>query len=59
MKAARKLDKVQTRPSVAIALGSGGARGLGHILALEALDEMGIAPIAIAGTSIGAVVGAI
>ncbi|MGO9774485.1 MAG: patatin-like phospholipase family protein [Roseiarcus sp.] len=58
MKAARKLEKVQTRPSVAIALGSGGARGLGHILALEALDEMGIAPIAIAGTSIGAVVGA-
>jgi NTE family protein len=58
VKAARKLGKVQTKPSVAIALGSGGARGLGHILALEALDEMGIAPIAISGTSIGAVIGA-
>ncbi len=58
MKAARKHGKAQTRPSVAIALGSGGARGLAHILALEALDEMGIAPIAIAGASIGAIVGA-
>jgi NTE family protein len=48
----------QTQPTVAIALGGGGARGLGHILALEALDEMGIAPVAISGTSIGAIVGA-
>ncbi|MGD0639850.1 MAG: patatin-like phospholipase family protein [Roseiarcus sp.] len=58
MKAARKLSKVQSQPTVAIALGGGGARGFGHILALEALDEMGIAPVAISGTSIGAVVGA-
>jgi NTE family protein len=42
---------------VAIALGSGGARGIGHVLALEALDEMGISPVAIAGTSIGAIMG--
>jgi NTE family protein len=48
----------QSQPTVAIALGGGGARGLGHILALEALDEMGIAPVAISGTSIGAIVGA-
>jgi NTE family protein len=45
-------------PTVAIALGGGGARGLGHIAALEALDELGVAPTAIAGTSIGAVIGA-
>ncbi len=55
---ARKLGKAPSRPSVAIALGGGGARGLGHILALEAFDEMGIAPVAISGTSMGAVIGA-
>jgi NTE family protein len=42
---------------VAIALGGGGARGIAHVVALEALDEMGIRPVAIAGTSMGAVVG--
>src|ERR1700689_1022133 len=46
------------RPRVAIALGGGGARGIAHVLALEALDEVGIRPVAIAGTSMGAVVGA-
>jgi len=46
------------RPSVAIALGGGGARGIAHVLALEALDEAGIQPAAIGGTSMGAVIGA-
>jgi NTE family protein len=45
-------------PSVAIALGGGGARGLAHIALLEALDELGVRPTAISGTSIGAIVGA-
>jgi len=42
----------------ALALGSGGARGLAHVAAVEALDEMGIKPAAIAGTSLGALIGA-
>jgi NTE family protein len=42
----------------ALALGAGGARGLAHIAVIEALDEMGVKPVAIAGTSIGALVGA-
>ncbi len=42
----------------ALALGSGGARGLAHIAVFEALDEMGVKPTAIAGTSIGALIGA-
>ena len=46
------------RPSIALALGSGGARGLAHILVLEVLDELGLKPKAIAGTSIGALFGA-
>jgi NTE family protein len=42
----------------ALALGSGGARGLAHIAVIEALDAMGVKPVAIAGTSIGALIGA-
>jgi NTE family protein len=42
----------------ALALGGGGARGLAHISVLEALDELGVKPAAIAGTSIGALIGA-
>jgi NTE family protein len=47
------------RPTIALALGGGGARGLAHILMLEALDEMGIKPTLIVGTSIGAIFGAV
>src|SRR5689334_15147366 len=43
---------------IGLALGGGGARGFGHIPVLEALDELGLKPSVIAGTSIGAVVGA-
>lgn len=46
------------RPRVAVALGGGGARGLAHILVIEALEEMGVRPTIIAGTSIGAIFGA-
>ena len=42
----------------ALALGGGGARGLAHIHVIEALDELGIRPVAIAGSSIGAIMGA-
>jgi len=45
--------------SVALALGAGGARGLAHIAVFEALDEMGVRPAAIAGSSIGALAGAL
>ena len=45
-------------PSFALALGAGGARGLVHIVVLEAFDELGLKPAIIAGASMGAVVGA-
>jgi len=48
-----------TRPTIGIALGAGGANGLAHILMLEALDELGIRPHRISGSSIGAVIGAL
>lgn len=45
-------------PSIGLALGGGGARGISHIVVLEALDELGVKPDVIAGTSIGALLGA-
>lgn len=45
-------------PTIGLALGGGGARGLAHILMLEAFDELGLRPDVIAGTSIGAIMGA-
>lgn len=47
-----------TRRRIGIALGGGAARGWAHIGVLKALAEMGIRPDIMAGTSIGALVGA-
>jgi NTE family protein len=44
--------------SFALALGGGGARGLAHVAIFEALDELGLKPAAIAGSSIGSLLGA-
>ncbi len=41
-----------------MALGGGSARGLTHIPFIEAMDELGLKPSVIAGTSIGALIGA-
>ena len=46
-------------PRVGLALGGGSARGLAHIVVLEALDELGLKPAAIVGTSMGAICGAL
>ena len=43
-----------TDKTIAVAFGGGGARGLSHIWVMEALDELGIKPVALSGTSIGA-----
>jgi NTE family protein len=56
--AVRKSGPLVVRPSIALALGGGGARGLAHILMLEVFDELGLKPKIIAGTSIGALFGA-
>ena len=42
---------------IGLALGGGGAKGLAHICMLEVIDEFGIKPSLIAGTSIGAIIG--
>ncbi len=43
---------------IGLALGGGGARGMAHVLVCEAFDELGLKPAKIAGTSIGAIIGA-
>ena len=45
-------------PTIALALGGGGARGLAHIHVIEVLDELGLKPTLIAGSSFGAIMGA-
>lgn len=49
---------VMSEKTVAIAFGGGGARGLAHIWIMEALDELGVAPVALSGTSIGSLAAA-
>jgi NTE family protein len=44
---------------VSLALGSGGARGYAHIGAIQVIEERGLEVVAIAGSSMGALVGAV
>ena len=46
-------------PRVALVLGSGGPRGFAHIGVLKVLDENGIRPDVVIGSSVGAMVGAL
>ena len=52
-----KLQPAIRRPSIALALGGGAARGFAHIGVMRTLAAHGIVPDIIVGTSIGAVVG--
>jgi len=47
------------RPLVALALGSGGARGFAHIGVIKALEDAGIEPDIVTGSSSGAIVAAL
>lgn len=51
-------DAAKQRPVVALVLGGGGLRGLAHIGVLQALEEAGIRPDLVVGTSAGSLVGA-
>jgi len=46
-------------PRVALVLGSGGPRGFAHIGVLKALEEAGVKPDLIVGSSVGSMVGAL
>ena len=47
------------KPRIALVLGGGGARGFAHVGVIEALEQHGIRPDLIVGTSSGAMVGSI
>ncbi|QCK86032.1 patatin-like phospholipase family protein [Phreatobacter aquaticus] len=49
---------VPSGPPISLVLGGGGAKGLAHVIVLEALDELGLKPAEVIGTSIGAIIGA-
>jgi len=49
----------QVPPKIALALGGGAARGFAHIGVIKALEAHGIVPDFVAGTSAGALVGAL
>ena len=49
---------MRRKPRIGLALGSGSSRGWAHIGAIRALEERGIKPDLVCGTSIGALVGA-
>ena len=51
--------KAVRKPVIALALGGGAAKGFAHVGVIRALEQNGIVPDIITGTSAGAVVGAI
>ena len=55
----RFVQPVGHAPRVALVLGSGGPRGFAHIGVLKALEDAGIRPDIVIGSSVGAMVGAL
>lgn len=49
---------IDGKPTIGVALGSGAARGWAHIGVIHALEEAGIRPAMVAGSSFGALIGA-
>lgn len=47
------------KPSVALVLGGGGAKGFAHVGVIKALEENGITPTLVVGTSVGSLVGSL
>src|SRR3989344_545901 len=54
----RHAQQRKKKPTLGIALGAGGARGFAHIGILKSLAKHNITPDYIAGTSVGAIIGA-
>jgi len=56
---AQQKNEQKTRPKIGLVLSGGGAKGFAHIGAIKLLEEVGIKPDYITGTSMGSVVGAL
>jgi predicted acylesterase/phospholipase RssA len=54
----KSLDRCTRRRPLALALGGGGGTGYVYVGAMAVLDEAGLVPSLIAGTSMGAIIGA-
>jgi NTE family protein len=54
-----RFERDGAHPRVALVLGSGGPRGFAHIGVLKALEDAGVHPDLIVGSSVGAMVGAL
>ncbi len=52
-------EPIAVAPRIGLALGGGAARGFAHVGVIMVLEQAGIVPDAVSGTSAGAVVGAI
>lgn len=52
-----RVQLLQPRPEVALVLGPGGPRGYAHIGVMRVLEEAGIRPDLVVGTSVGALLG--
>jgi NTE family protein len=56
--ALKSVETFMKRPKIAVVLGSGGPRGYAHIGVIKVLEEAGIKPDLIVGSSVGALIGA-
>lgn len=52
-------DTLSSRPKVGLVLSGGGARGAAHVGVIRLIEEMGIPIDCVAGTSMGAIIGAL
>ena len=50
---------IEKQPKVALVLGGGGAKGFAHIGVIKALEENGITPTLVVGTSVGSLIGSL
>ena len=50
---------MKQKQKIGLALGAGASRGFAHIGVLQVLEEIGIRPDYIAGSSIGSIIGAL
>lgn len=52
-----QIQPLPTKPRIALVLGSGGPRGYAHLGILKVLEEAGIVPDLVVGSSVGALIG--
>ena len=52
-----ELKQQQQRPKIGLVLSGGGAKGVAHIGVLKAMEEAGLTPDYITGTSMGSIMG--